>query len=54
MDCLQLPFIRVEKAVSWTRVSWQEKLVYLFIYEKKFIYDKQIWKQMFAEILRFK
>ena len=37
MDCLQLPFIRVEETVSWTQR-----------------YDKQIWKEMFAEILRFK
>ena len=31
-------------------VSWQEK----FGPTTNFIYDKQIWKQMFAEILRFK
>ena len=24
------------------------------VQKSKFIYDKQIWKQMFAEILRFK
>ena len=51
MDCLQLPFIRVEETVSWTqrfltRNIWPQK--------SKYIYDKQIWKQMFAEILRFK
>ena len=44
MDCLQLPFIRLEEAVSWTQCFPQTK----------FIYDKQIWKQTFAEILRFK
>ena len=44
MDCLQLPFIRLEEAVLWT----QRFLT------TKFIYDKQIWKQMFSEILRFK
>ena len=50
MDCLQLPFIRVEEAVSWTQRFLTRK-----IWPKtKFIYDKQIWKQMFAEILRFK
>ena len=31
-------------------VSWHEKSGP----KTKFIYDKQIWKQMFAEILRFK
>ena len=46
MDCLQLPFIRVEEAVSWTQKNLAQK--------SKFIYDKKIWKQMFAEILRFK
>ena len=49
MDCLQLPFIRVEEAVSWTRF-----LTWAFSNKKKrkmFIYNKQIWKQMFAEIL---
>ena len=51
MDCLQLPFIRLEEAVSWTQRFLTRK-----IWPKKstFIYDKQIWKQMFAEILRFK
>ena len=46
MDCLQIPFICLEEAVSWTQRTFGPKT--------KFIYDKQIWKQMFAEILRFK
>ena len=50
MDCLQLPFIRVEEAVSWTRRFLTRKIWP----QTKFIYDKQISKQMFAEILRFK
>ena len=50
MDCLQLPFIRVEEAVSWTR-RFLTKTIWP---QTKFIYDKQISKQMFAEILRFK
>ena len=50
MDCLQLPFIRVEEAVSWT----QRFLTRKFVPKSKFICDKEIWKQMFANILRFK
>ena len=50
MDFLQLPFIRVEEAVSWTQRFLTRKLVQ----KSKFIYDEQIWKQMFAKILRFK
>ena len=51
MDCLQLPaFIRLEEAVSW----FQRFLTRKILPKTKFIYDKQIWKQMFAEILRFK
>ena len=50
MDCLQLPFIRVEEAVSSTRRFLTRKIWP----QTKFIYDKQISKQMFAEILRFK
>ena len=42
MDCLQLPFIRVEESVSWT----QRFLT------GKFSYDKQIWKQIFSEIIK--
>ena len=51
MDCLQRPFIRVEEAVSWTQRFLTRKNL---AQKSKFIYDKQIWKQMFAEILRFK
>ena len=48
MDCIF--FIRLEAAVSWTQRFLTTK-----IWPKtKFIYEKQIWKQMFAEILRFK
>ena len=50
MDCLQLPFIRVEEAVSWT----QRFLTRKFGPKIEVYYDKQIWKQMFAKILRFK
>ena len=50
MDCLQLPFIRVEKAVSWT----QRFLTRNLAQKSKFIYVQQIWNEMFAEILRFK
>ena len=49
MDCLQLPFIRLEEGVSWTRF-----LTRAFTSKKKkknFIYNKQIWKQMIAEFL---
>ena len=51
MDCLQVPFIRVEEGVSWTQRFPNKKN---FAQKSKLIYDKQIWKQMFAEILRFK
>ena len=47
IDRLQLPFICVEDAVSFSN---KKRLAQ----NSKFIYDKQIWKQMFAEILRFK
>ena len=51
MDCLQLPaFIHLEEAVSW----FQRFLTRKILPKTKFIYDKQIWKQMFAEILHFK
>ena len=50
MDCLQLQFIRVEEAVSWT----QRFLTRKFGPKIDVYYDKQIWKQMFAKILRFK
>ena len=46
IDRLQLPFIHVEDAVSRNKKHLAQN--------SKFIYDKQIWKQMFAEILRFK
>ena len=46
----QLPFICVEEAVSWTRLFNKKNLAQ----KSKYLYDKQIWKQMFAEILRFK
>ena len=49
MDCLQLPFIREEEAVSWT----QRFLTRIFG-PKIEVYLSQIWKQMFAKILRFK
>ena len=50
MDCLQLPFIRLEEAVSWTqrfltRKNSPKNEVYLW---------QQTWKQMFVEILRFR
>ena len=47
IDRLQLPFICVEDAVSFSNKKHLAQ-------NSKFIYDKQIWKQMFAEILRFK
>ena len=50
MDRLQLPFFRVEEAVSWT----QRFLTRNLAQKSKFIYDEQIWKQIFAKILRFK
>ena len=52
MDCLQLPFIRVEEAVSWTQRVFPNKKN--LAQKSKFIDGKQIWKQMLAEILRFK
>ena len=51
MDCLQLPFIREEEAFSWTQCFLTRNRL---AQESKFIYDKQIWKQLFAEIRRFK
>ena len=51
MQCLQLPFIiRVEEAVSWTQRFLQET----FCPKNEVFYDKQNWKKMFGEILRFK
>ena len=50
MVCLQLPVFRVEEAVSWT----QRFLTRKFGPKIDVYYDKQIWKQMFAKILRFK
>ena len=47
IDRLQLTFICLEDAVSFSDKKH-------FAQKSKFIYDKQIWKQMFAEILRFK
>ena len=52
MDCLQLPFIRVEEAVSWTQRAFPNKKN--LAQKSKFIYNEQIGKQMFTEILRFK
>ena len=50
MDCLQLPFIRVEEAVSWTQRVFPNKKN--LAQKSKFIYNEQIGKQMFTEILR--
>ena len=52
MDCLQLPFIYIEEAISWTqdfltRKIWRKN-------QSLYIYDKQKWKQVYAEILHFK
>ena len=52
MDCLQLPFIRVEEAFSWTQRAFPNKKN--LAQKSKFIYNEQIGKQMLAEILRFK
>ena len=52
MDCLQLPFIRVEEAFSWTQRAFPNKKN--LVQKSKFIYNEQIRKQMFTEILRFK
>ena len=49
MDCLQLSFIRVEEAVSWT----QRFLTRKFGPKIDVYYDKQIWKQMFAKSATF-
>ena len=46
----QPPFIRVEEAVSWTQLFKKKNLAQ----KSEYLYDKQIWKQMFAKILRFK
>ena len=51
MDCLQLPFIRVEEVVSWTQRFLTRKNL---AKKSKFIYNKQSWEQMFVEILCFK
>ena len=51
MDCLKLRFIRVEEAVSWILAFPNRKHL---AQKSKFIYDEQIWKQMFVEILRLK
>ena len=51
MFTIQLPFIRVVEAVSWTQRLITRNL---FAHKMKDIYDKQKWKQMFAEILSFK
>ena len=45
MQCLQLPFISVEEAVSWTQ---------RFLTRNIFPNKQMTKKQMFAEILRFK
>ena len=52
MDWLQLPFIRVEQAVSWTQRAFPNKKN--LAQKSKFTYNEQIRKQMFTEILRFK
>ena len=46
MDCLQLSRGRFVNSAFPNKKNLAQK--------SKFIYDKQIWKQMFAEILRFK
>ena len=51
MDCIQLPLIRLEETVSWTQRFLTRKI---WPKNEIFMYDKQIWKQMFAEIQRFK
>ena len=52
MDCSQLPFIRVEETFSWTQRAFPNKKN--LVQKSKFIYNEQIRKQMFTEILRFK
>ena len=42
MDCLQLPCIRVEEAVSWTQRSLTRKF---WLKKSKFIYDKLVKKK---------
>ena len=46
MDCLQLSRGRFVNSAFPNKKNLAQK--------SKFIYDKHIWKQMFAEILRFK
>ena len=50
MDCLQLPIIRVEEAVSWTQRVFPNKKN--LAQKSKFIYNEQIGEQMLTEILR--
>ena len=45
MDCLPLPFIRVQETVSWT----QRFLMKHLAQKSKYIYDKTNLKAMFAE-----
>ena len=52
VDRLQLPFICVEETVLWTQHFLTRKI--WLKNQSIIIYDKQIWKQMFAEILHFK
>ena len=51
MDCLQFQFIRV-KGPRYVSSAFPNKKH--MAQKSKYIYDKQIWKQMSAEILRFK
>ena len=49
MDCLQLPYISRSRFVN---SAFSNKKI--LAQKSKFIYDEQVQKEMFAEILRFK
>ena len=51
MDCLQTP-VYSRRRVRFVNSAFPNKKI--LAKKSKFIYDKQIWKQMSAEIIRFK
>ena len=51
MDCLQTPVYSRRRGRFVDSAFPNKKNL---VQKSKFIYDKHIWKQMFAEIIRFK
>ena len=50
MDCLQTP-VYSRRRGRFVNSAFPNKKI--LAKKSKFIYDKQIWKQMYAEIIRF-